>query len=165
MDTKTASVLTRLRTATAACGLTALALSGCATIIHGTGQEVGISSNPTGAAVTIDDIDKGITPVVVKVKRKQDHIVRIQLAGYQPFETTLTHSVSGWVWGNIAFGGLIGLAVDAASGGLYKLTPEQITGALNTGHASTLKKEDGLYVIAVLKPESDWVKVAQLQRE
>jgi|KBSSwiStaDraftv2_1062776.scaffolds.fasta_scaffold01152_12 uncharacterized protein YceK len=165
METTSARGFSRLITAAAACGITVLSVSGCATIIHGTQQDVGISSTPTGATVTIDNIDKGATPVVAKLKRKENHTVKIQLAGYQPFETTLTHSVSGWVWGNIAIGGLIGLAVDAVSGGIYKLTPEQVSGSLQTGHASVLQKDGGLYVVAVLEPKSDWVKVAQLQRE
>jgi len=165
METTSARGFSRLITAAAACGITVLSVSGCATIIHGTQQDVGISSSPTGATVTIDNIDKGATPVVAKLKRKENHTVKIQLAGYQPFETTLTHSVSGWVWGNIAIGGLIGLAVDAVSGGIYKLTPEQVSGSLQTGHASVLQKDGGLYVVAVLEPKSDWVKVAQLQRE
>jgi uncharacterized protein YceK len=165
METTRARGFSRLITAAAACGITVLSVSGCATIIHGTQQDVGISSTPTGATVTIDNIDKGATPVVAKLKRKENHTVKIQLAGYQPFETTLTHSVSGWVWGNIAIGGLIGLAVDAVSGGIYKLTPEQVSGSLQTGHASVLQKDGGLYVVAVLEPKSDWVKVAQLQRE
>jgi hypothetical protein len=165
METTTSSAFSRLITAAAACGITVLSVSGCATIIHGTQQDVGISSTPTGATVLIDNTEKGVTPVVAKLKRKENHTVRIQLAGYQPFETTLTHGVSGWVWGNIAFGGLIGLAVDAMSGGIYKLTPEQIEGSLQTGHASVLQKDGGLYVVAVLEPKSDWVKVAQLQRE
>jgi hypothetical protein len=77
----------------------------------------------------------------------------------------LTHSVSGWVWGNVAFGGLIGLAVDAASGGIYKLTPEQIEGSLQTGNASVTNTSEGIYVVAVLAPQPDWVRVAQLEHE
>jgi len=165
METTTANVFSRLITAAAACGITVLSVSGCASIIHGTQQDVGISSTPTGAAVTIDDTERGVTPVVTKLKRKENHTARIQMAAYQPFETTLMHSVSGWVWGNIVFGGLIGLAVDAVSGGLYKLTPEQVSGSLQTGHASVLQQDGGLYVLAVLEPQPDWVKVAQLQRE
>jgi hypothetical protein len=165
MESTTANAFHRLITAAAACGITVLSVSGCATIMHGTQQDVGISSTPTGASVLIDNTEKGVTPVVLKLRRKENHTVRIQLAGYQPFESTLTHSVSGWVWGNIAFGGLIGLAVDAVSGGIYKLTPEQVEGSLQTGHASVLKKDGGLYVVAVLEPQADWVKVAQLQRE
>jgi hypothetical protein len=137
----------------------------CATIIHGTGQDVGISSSPTGASVWIDNTEKGRTPLITKLSRKDNHIVRIQLDGYQSFEATLTRGVSGWVWGNVAFGGLIGLAVDAISGGIYKLTPEQISGALATKTAFVEKKGgDGIYVLAVLKPQPDWVKVAQLQQ-
>jgi uncharacterized protein YceK len=165
METTNARVFVRLITAAAACGITVLSVSGCATIIHGTQQDVGISSTPSGATVTIDNTEKGVTPVVAKLKRKENHTVKIQLAGYQPFETTLTHSVSGWVWGNIAIGGLIGLAVDAMSGGIYKLTPEQVAGSLQTGQASILQKDGGLYVVAVLEPQPNWVKVAQLQRE
>jgi hypothetical protein len=166
METTTANSFSRLITAAAACGITVLSVSGCATIIHGTQQDVGISSTPTGATVLIDNNEQGVTPVVTKLRRKDNHTVRIQLAGYQPYEATLTHSVSGWVWGNIAFGGLIGLAVDAVSGGIYKLTPEQVSGSLQTGHASSvLQKDGGLYVVAVLQPQPNWVKVAQLQRE
>jgi hypothetical protein len=67
------------------------------------------------------------------------------------------------VWGNIAFGGLIGLAVDAISGGMYSLTPEQVSAVLNSGHASLSKGADGIYVFAVLQPEHGWLKVGQLQ--
>jgi hypothetical protein len=38
----------------------------------------------------------------------------------------LHRGTSGWVWGNIVFGGLIGLVVDASTGAMYKLTPEQV---------------------------------------
>jgi hypothetical protein len=142
----------------------ALGLAACASIMHGTHQDVGITSAPTGAAVTIDGVPSGNTPVIAKLTRKANHIVRIDLPGYQPFDLTLTHSVSGWVWGNVAVGGLIGLAVDAISGGMYKLSPEQLSASLaTTTHASVSKTSHGIYFLAVLKPQSDWVKVAQLQ--
>lgn len=141
-----------------------LTLAACATIMHGTNQDVGISSSPTGAFVSIDNVDKGRTPLITKLSRKDNHIVRIAMAGYAPFEATMTRSVSGWVWGNIAFGGLIGLAVDAISGGLYKLSPEQLSGTLAVAHADAAKTGDGIYVVVVLKPQDGWVKIAQLQR-
>ncbi|MDO4221137.1 MAG: hypothetical protein Q4C88_03335 [Akkermansia sp.] len=34
--------------------------------------------------------------------------------------------VSGWVWGNVFFGGLIGLAIDAGTGNLHNIEPEHI---------------------------------------
>jgi uncharacterized protein YceK len=144
-------------------GMIVLLTTGCATIIHGTRQDVGISSTPTGASVTIDNLQSGTTPVFSKLRRKENHVVRISLAGYQPLDLTLTSSVSGWVWGNVAIGGLVGLAVDAISGGMYKLSPTELSAALSVGSAGIVKKsDDGVYVIAVLKPEANWVKVAQL---
>src|SRR5689334_6040905 len=104
----------------------ALALSACASIIHGTSQDVGISSSPTGAQVTVDNRAGAVTPYVAKLSRKDNHIVKLSMDGYAPAELTLTKSVSGWVWGNVVFGGLIGLGVDAISGGLYNLTPPQL---------------------------------------
>ena len=142
-----------------------LGLAGCASIIHGTHQDVGITSAPTGASVTIDNLQSGITPVFAKLTRKNNHIVRIELPGYELLDLTVTHSVSGWVWGNVAIGGLIGLAVDAISGGMYKLSPEQLSATLNASrtHASMSKTDDGIYLFVVLKSQSNWEKVAQLQ--
>jgi hypothetical protein len=154
--------LPRFAIAASSCVMT-FTLVGCASIIHGTHQDVGISSNPTGASVTIDNVVTGQTPVIAKLTRKSNHIVKMELPGYQPFEATLTCGVSGWVWGNVVFGGLVGLAVDAISGGMYKLTPDQITASLSNPSVATTKSADGVYLFAVLKPEADWEKVGQLK--
>src|SRR2546423_15507985 len=118
-------VLVRAAVSAVAGSLMVLSLAACATIMHGSGQDVGISSAPTGASVWIDNSEKGRTPLIFKLTRKDNHTVKIQMDGYQPFEATVTRSVSGWVWGNIVFGGLIGLAVDAISGRIYERTPDQ----------------------------------------
>ena len=143
-------------------GATSILLAGCATIIHGTGQDIGFGSVPTSARITVDNQRSATTPTVMKLSRKDNHIVRIDLDGYLPYETTLTRGVSGWVWGNIVIGGLVGFAVDAISGGLYKLTPEQMT--------ATLSKQTGagdagmLEVFVVLQPDPAWQRVGQLTR-
>ena len=140
-------------------------LAGCATIMNQTTQAIGISSSPTGASVTVDSMPHGKTPVVAKLSRKDHHVVTIELAGYQPYEATLTRRVSGWVWGNVLFGGLIGLAVDAMSGGLYKLTPDQIVAQLQKGARASLFQEDGVYIAAVLSPDPTWEKIGQLSKK
>jgi hypothetical protein len=143
--------------------LAVVLLSGCASIMHGTHQDVGISSTPTAATVTVDNVDVGKTPVIAHLARKDNHIVKINLDGYKPFEATMTRKTSGWVWGNIVFGGLVGLAVDAISGGLYTLTPEQLAAQMPAGTASRLTK-DGIYVVVAMQPDARWVKVGQLER-
>ena len=142
--------------------LLSLVVVGCATIMHGTTQGIGFSSTPSGASITVDNQIYGTTPTVVKLSRKNTHIIKIELAGYQPFEATITRSVSGWVWGNIVFGGLIGLVVDAVSGGFYKLSPEQIHAALSKEGVSLLYKEDAIYVATTLRPDPSWQKVGTL---
>ena len=85
--------------------------------MHGGGQDIGMSSVPTGATVSVDGQSMGTTPVNVELSRKDKHLVRFELAGYAPYELAMTRSVSGWVWGNLLFGGLPGLAIDAITGG------------------------------------------------
>jgi hypothetical protein len=135
----------------------------CGTIMQGSTQQVGISSNPSNASVTINGQNHGNTPMIIDLKRKDSHMVRIQLEGYQPYETSLTRSTSGWVWGNIVFGGLIGLVVDATAGGMYKLTPEQIVSELQSSQNGSLNTDDGLYIAVVLKPDPSWEQVGSLK--
>src|SRR5688572_22433363 len=52
-----------------------LTITGCASIMHGTTQDIGISSSPTGASITIDNGQKAQTPFVAKLSRKQSHVV------------------------------------------------------------------------------------------
>ena len=134
----------------------------CASIMNGTTQSMGISSSPPGAKVTIDNSDKGQTPIVVNLTRKDNHVIMIELAGYEKYSATFTRSASGWVWGNLAFGGLIGLAVDAISGGMYKLTPTQVEAMLQKNGNVSLEKHDNLYLAVVLQPDNNWEKVGQL---
>jgi hypothetical protein len=77
-------------------------LTACGSIMHGGSQDIGISSSPTNADVSIDGLTKGHTPVIANLSRKDNHIVRLTLPGYAPAELTLTRGVSGWVWGNLA---------------------------------------------------------------
>ncbi|MDR8394547.1 PEGA domain-containing protein [Aliifodinibius sp. S!AR15-10] len=140
-----------------------LIIQACATIMHGSKQEVGISSNPSKANITVDGQKYGTTPVNIKLERKKSHTVSLELAGYQPYETTLTKSVSGWVWGNIVFGGLIGLGVDAITGGLYKLSPKQINAEFRESQARAKASKDGLFITVVLEPKSGWKKIGSLK--
>ena len=140
-------------------------LSGCATIMQGTTQELSVSSSPTGAQVTVNGQAKGTTPAVLDLKRKDNHVVRVTMDGYQPFEVALSRSTSGWVWGNLVFGGIPGLAVDAITGGLYKLSPEQISAALSKEDVVTELDEDRLVILVALRPDPAWERVGQIERE
>ena len=140
-----------------------LGIAACGTIMHGGSQDLGIASTPTGAQITIDNLNKGTTPMVASLSRKQNHVIHFTMDGYQPTDLNVTHSVSGWVWGNVLFGGVVGLAVDAITGGLYKLNSDEITASMaKTTTASA--KSAGVYIVVVLKPDPKWQFVGQLQR-
>lgn len=142
----------------------ALLVGACCTIMHGSSQDIAIGSQPTGADVTVDNKPLGRTPVNAHLTRKDLHGIRINLAGYQPFEMNLTRHTSGWVWGNIVFGGLIGLAVDAITGGLYEIKPDQVMAQLQQGHALVSPRGDAIYVVLVQVPDSSWVRIGSLER-
>lgn len=146
-------------------GLLPAALAACATIMHGTTQEVSVASSPTGAKVTVDGKEVGQTPVVADLKRKDQHTIRLDLDGYNPYELRMSRGTSGWVWGNIVFGGVIGLAVDAITGGMYKLKPEDINATLSPGTASVDRQGDLLVVTVVLRADPAWERVGTLERE
>jgi len=144
------------------------ALSGCATILRGTGQGIGIASQPPGAEVVIDNKMYGKTPVSAKLRRKDNHHVVVHMEGYEPYEIILTRQTSGWVFGNILFciGAPIGLAVDAIAGGMYSLSPDQVNAQLPTEATSGAQQQEGtLYVILVPEADPAWDKVGQLERD
>lgn len=142
-----------------------LLLPGCASIMQGTSQQIAVGSSPTGARVTIDSAARGTTPVLVDLKRKDNHLIKVEADGFEPYEMALSRSVSGWVWGNIVFGGVVGLAVDAITGGMYKLSPEQVTAQLASSGARVAMEGDRLLLTVVLAPEPGWERVGMLERE
>lgn len=101
-------------------------LGGCATIVHGSRQNVSINSNPPGAAVYIDNGMALTTPSHVNLERKRDYIVTISKPGYQTQTIPLNSVLTAWLAGNIIFGGIIGGGVDLLSGAAWTLTPENI---------------------------------------
>jgi hypothetical protein len=138
----------------------ALLVQGCALIINGKRQSVNFASTPSGAVLTVDGTDRGKTPALLDLNRDQSHTVKIQLEGYQPFEMKMERKVSGWVWGNILLGGIIGLIVDASTGAMYKLTPEQVNGSLVLNKVSM--KQDQLSIAVLLQVDPSWEKIGQL---
>ncbi|MBI5463599.1 MAG: PEGA domain-containing protein, partial [Ignavibacteriales bacterium] len=104
----------------------ALLFSGCATIMHGTHQEIEVSSSPSGARVWVDNNEVGVSPLFVEVKRSDEHILRIELSGYQRAELTITKRMSGWLLADLVVPfAYLGLPIDLLSGALYTLTADK----------------------------------------
>lgn len=145
------------------CMALASSLTSCATVVNGTHQSIGISSNPTNAHLWVDSRYVGRTPMIVQLSRKDNHTVTISLEGFETYQVVFSRKVSGWVFGNIIFGGVIGLAVDAISGGIYALTPDQVHAELCYNSMLCCKKvSTDSYVTVVLSPDPSWKKIGNL---
>jgi hypothetical protein len=100
--------------------------TGCATIIHGTTQNIDISSAPDDAMVWVDGARIGTTPARLTLKRGDIHLIQLEKEGYKNATIKIDKSVSAWIIGNVVFGGLIGCGIDFISGGAYELKPERV---------------------------------------
>ncbi len=81
-------------------------ISGCATLMCGTSQNVPVSSNPTGADLQVDGSGSFTTPTTLRLERKRDHILVFTKDGYDQQSVTLLHVIGGAVCGNILPGGI-----------------------------------------------------------
>lgn len=109
-----------------------LCLTGCATLIHGTDEEIAISSDPSSAAVEVDGRPVGETPTTAILERGQSYTIRIYHEGYEPHKEVLRNGWSLWVGVNILNFFLPGLLVDASTGGFYSLEPDEISAKLDS---------------------------------
>lgn len=110
-----------------------VAVQGCASIVGESRYPVAISSAPPGASFEIADkngvvMHSGNTPSTVMLKSGkgyftgQTYTLRFKKEGYPDKTIELDSSLSGWYWGNILIGGLVGmLIVDPLTGAMYKL--------------------------------------------
>ena len=118
-------------------GLAAIAamlnVQGCASIVGDSRYPVAVSSAPPGASFDVTDkngtvVHSGNTPSTVTLKSGkgyftgQTYTLHFKKEGYPDKTVELDSSLSGWYWGNILIGGLIGmLIVDPLTGAMYKL--------------------------------------------
>src|SRR5699024_952601 len=94
-------------------------MSSCATIFTGTKDTLRFDSEPQGATVYIDGLKACETPCTTKVKRSlSDKLAKIKLDGYQTRVITLDRKFNAVSVLNLF--GMIGWAVDAATGSLMK---------------------------------------------
>lgn len=94
----------------------------CATIFSGTTDDVTFESEPEGATVYIDGVQRGRTPTTIEVNRDTSQPrVRLELDGYQTEQFRLQrnfNTVSILNLGNLIFWG-----VDLISGAVYRYSP------------------------------------------
>ena len=115
--------------------------AGCATIVSDTQKTIHIDTNQPHSQVTILNNGKPYktlsTPATVSLPcgdgffTSSSFTFRFEKEGYRSYQTCRDASLNGWYWGNIIFGGLLGiLIVDPASGAMWKLDDTTVVGNL-----------------------------------
>lgn len=149
-------------------------LSGCATIVHSGPRSIPVASTPAGAKVSIYDrsntmVSSNTTPFIATLPTKygyfkgQSYRLVFELPGHAPAELSLKSSVSGWYFGNILFGGIIGmLIVDPLTGAMYNLSPDKIEQPLTAAAAKVIQEGDG--VLVILASEATQQELASMVR-
>jgi len=117
---------------TAITGVASLMLASCASIVSKSEYPVSLMSSPAGAQVQVKKngavIHQGTTPSTVTLSASSGFFTPAKYEVVfskkgQPQQTVpLAAGVDGWYFGNIFFGGLVGLLiVDPATGAMFKL--------------------------------------------
>ena len=116
-------------------------LSGCATIVSGRKYEVTMDNSGGATYFSILDnknrvVHSGVTPQQVTLKSSSApfrpakyHVIYAGQDG--PQQLDLNASINWWTAGNIVIGGVPGIAIDAASGALWRLQPN-VTGQVSS---------------------------------
>lgn len=107
--------------ALALCSL--LSFGSCATIITGTRASININGQqeePVNIVTPTRTYEQVMLPYIIKVpKRKLEEKISVTSEHYIYRDFIPGRKMCGWVWGNLAIGGLIGLGIDVISGGAY----------------------------------------------
>ncbi|TKG97143.1 hypothetical protein EYV94_01580 [Puteibacter caeruleilacunae] len=139
--------------------------TGCASIVSKSSYPISINSTPSEAKITITDkkgieVYKGNTPATMKLKASNGFFsraryqVRFEKDGYDTRTVPIEYKLDGWYFGNILFGGVIGLLiVDPATGAMYKLDTEFLHEHLTSSSASASKDELKVYSLADVPTE------------
>jgi hypothetical protein len=126
----------------------AAVLAGCASIVSKSEYPVAVTSNPTGADFTVKranglPIASGVTPATITLAASDGYFkpakytVEFRRKGVVQ-SVPLTAKIDGWYFGNILFGGLIGLLiVDPATGAMWSLKDTVVSTFQQTADAGT----------------------------
>lgn len=131
--------------------------TGCATILSGK-KPILLRTNPPGASYSITDkkgrvVASGKTPSEVTLKpgrgyfAKAEYTVALKMNGYEEKTVKLEYRLNGVYFGNLAFGGLLGmLIVDPLTGAMWTIKNPVVDEELKP------KTETGSIQLQILTP-------------
>jgi len=142
-----------------------LLTGGCATLTKGGSQTVTVDTDPSGAVCTLARDAKTLavinpTPGSVPVEKAKGTIaIGCTKQGYLEASGNLASEFQAMTFGNILFGGIVGIVVDAASGAMHEY-PAKVTITLIPDAFGTVAARDEFFdrMLAALEREAAEVK-------
>lgn len=143
-----------------------LIMTSCASIVSKSSWPITINSSPSEAKISIKDkkgieIYTGTTPATLKLKSgsgffsKARYQVTFEKVGYEKKVVPVEFKLNGWYFGNIIFGGPLGLLIiDPATGAMFKLETEFLNETLTKSVATADTKE--LKLLDINKIPTEW---------
>lgn len=133
--------------------------SGCATILGGKTQTITVNSNVSGAEVLLNEAPLGKTPLTTSLKRGQSGVLRVQAAGYQPYQIAINKKISTLFWVNIFTGGVFGSSTDYSTGAMYEYEPATFMASLSPvgrsdAELSEWRRREGLRGFVLLNSDA-----------
>lgn len=136
-----------------------LSLPACASIVSDNDSTTYIGTEPEGARCELhgQDFKRVITaPNSITLPAEAAPItVACGADGYRITTAELDTSMDGWIIGNLLFGGIIGVAIDAARGAGQKY-PSQVTIILDPDSFDTSAARDDWYATRRRELEAKW---------
>jgi len=148
---------------------TCLWMTACASIVSKSQYPVTVSSNPPGASFTIKKasglaMSTGVTPATLVLNSSNGYfqpakyVVEFNRKGVTQ-SLPLNASINGWYFGNLLFGGIIGLLiVDPATGAMWKMDENVVSTFNQAPDASPSSPKSGVKVVSIDKIPSSMRK-------
>lgn len=107
-------------------------VAGCGVIFGGTRQAIRAMSSPDGVSLTTAPTTTDYkTPTSLSLQRKQEYGLTFSMPGYTSQTVQLQRSMRiGILVADVILTGIVGVVVDAATGGWWKLSPEFVNVSL-----------------------------------
>ncbi|MBF0269945.1 MAG: hypothetical protein HQL44_15275 [Alphaproteobacteria bacterium] len=139
-----------------------LALPGCASIVSDNNSGTYIETDPEKARCELhgQDFTRVVeTPNSVMLPSSAAPVtIACKANGYKNTTAVLDTKLDGWIFGNLLFGGIIGVAVDAARGAGQKFPP-RFSLVLEPERFSSLGERDQYYDGRRKATEDKWARI------
>lgn len=113
------------------CTALAVSLAGCATMNRGRTQVVRIDSSLAGARVQVQpEGQMAVTPALVELARKHQHMVTVEREGYEAVSVNLARKRSAGILLNLIWLHPFGIITDLSTGSGYNLEPDHVSVSL-----------------------------------